>query len=160
MAQSYLSAIRPCWIRLKRRMRTNVRFCLSTQTESLVRQRIGQGKFRERLLVFWRGRCAVTGLDIPTLLRASHLKSWADCENGNERVDVYNGLLLAPHLDALLDGGYLSVDVDGTILLSPALSRQARRTLGLGGDMRIRGLHDQHAPYLRWHRERVFRKRT
>lgn len=38
------------------------------------------------------------------LLRASHAKPWKDSSDA-EHLDVYNGLLLAVHLDALFDRG-------------------------------------------------------
>ncbi|ACK80676.1 MULTISPECIES: type 2 periplasmic-binding domain-containing protein [Acidithiobacillus] len=42
----------------------------------MVRQRIGQQKFREAMLTYWGGACAVTGLALPDVLRASHAKPW------------------------------------------------------------------------------------
>lgn len=72
----------------------------STEVERLVIQRVGQDIFREGLLEFWEGCCAVTGLAIPELLRASHIKPWAACETDAERLDVYKGLLLARLLAA------------------------------------------------------------
>ena len=77
----------------------------TTEAERLVIQRVGQDVFREALLSYWGGRCAVTGVAEPRLLRASHIKPWAKCETDAERLDVYNGLLLAAHLDAAFDGG-------------------------------------------------------
>ncbi|MDC0682621.1 HNH endonuclease signature motif containing protein [Sorangium atrum] len=50
----------------------------------------------------------MTGLAVPALLRASHIKPWADCETDAERLDVYNGILLAPHLDAAFDRGFIT----------------------------------------------------
>lgn len=61
-------------------------------------QRVGQDIFRQGLMECWESRCAITGLAIPELLRASHIKPWADCATDAERLDVYNGLLLAPIL--------------------------------------------------------------
>lgn len=58
---------------------------------------------RVALLDFWQGRCCVTGLDVAELLRASHIKPWARCESDDERLDVFNGLLLSPTMDALFD---------------------------------------------------------
>jgi putative restriction endonuclease len=52
---------------------------------------------------YWNGRCPLTGIDQPELLRASHIKAWAACESDRERLDVHNGLLLAAHLDAAFD---------------------------------------------------------
>jgi hypothetical protein len=65
------------------------------------------------------------------LLRASHTKPWADCETDAERLDVYNGILLAPHLDAAFDQGFITVADDGTIVVSDALGADARTVLGL-----------------------------
>jgi putative restriction endonuclease len=71
----------------------------STEAERLMVQRVGQDIFR-RGLEYWDGRCAITGLAVPDLLWASHIKPWADCEREAERLDIWNGLLLGPHLDA------------------------------------------------------------
>lgn len=68
----------------------------TTEVERMVVQRIGQDQFRTGLLEYWEGRCAITGLGIASLLRASHIKPWSKCATDAERLDVYNGLLLAP----------------------------------------------------------------
>ncbi|MBI5335336.1 MAG: HNH endonuclease [Burkholderiales bacterium] len=65
-----------------------------------------------------RWSCRLTGLDVPQLLRASHIKPWAACLSDDERLDAFNGL--TPHLDALFDGGWMTVEADGQILWSPA----------------------------------------
>lgn len=49
----------------------------TTEAERLVVQRVGQGLFRGALLDYWQGKCCVTGLDVPELLRASHIRPWA-----------------------------------------------------------------------------------
>lgn len=128
----------------------------TTEAERLVVQRVGQDVFRNGLLDFWEGRCAVTGLVVTDLLRASHIKPWADCETDAERLDVYNGILLGPHLDATFDRGFITVADDGAILVSNSLDAAARSTLGLDRPLRVRGLTDGHRAYLRWHREHVF----
>jgi putative restriction endonuclease len=128
----------------------------TTEIERVVRQRVGQDLFRRGLLELWDGSCAITGLAIPELLRASHAKPWAECESDAERLDVHNGLLLAPHLDALFDCGLMTVDADGRVLFSPAIAPDALRRLGLSGPMRV-DLHAGHRVFLLWHRDRVFR---
>lgn len=127
----------------------------ATEREATVRQRVGQNLFREGLMALWGSRCAITGLDVPELLRASHAKPWAD-SNDVERLDVYNGLLLAAHWDAAFDVGLVAVSPDGTVLSSPALTDAARVVLGLTGMVKLK-LQPEHALYLAWHRERVFR---
>jgi putative restriction endonuclease len=128
-----------------------------TEAERLVVQRVGQDIFRAGLLEYWEGRCAVTGLALPELLRASHIKPWADCESDRERLDVFNGLLLAPHLDAAFDRGYITVTDDGEVVVSPALGFGDRQLLGFAEPLRIHRLADGHRPYLLWHRTKVFR---
>lgn len=129
-----------------------------TEAERLVVQRVGQNVFRAGLMSFWEGRCAVTGLAVPELLRASHIKPWADCDTDAERLDVYNGILLAPHLDATFDQGFITVQDDGAIVVSDALDAEARVMLGLDQPLRVRRLMEGHRGYLPWHRERVLKR--
>lgn len=130
----------------------------ATEAERFVVQRVGQDLFREGLLDLWEGRCAVTGLAVPALLRASHIKPWADCVTDAERLDVYNGILLAPHLDAAFDRGFITVADDGAIVVSDALDVDARATLGLNQPLRVRGLAEGHRAYLPWHHNKVFNR--
>ena len=129
----------------------------TTEAERLVVQRVGQDIFRRGLLEYWDGRCAITGLDVPDLLRASHIVPWADCNTDAERLDVFNGLLLAPHLDAAFDSGFVTVAEDGTVVISEALPSGAGPALGLDGALKLRGLSRAHERYLPWHRSRIFR---
>jgi hypothetical protein len=86
----------------------------TTAALALVRQRRGQALFRKGLFDYWGGRCAITGLDVPDLLRASHAKPRKDASNA-ERLDVHNGLLLAAHLDAAYDQGLMTGYPDGRV---------------------------------------------
>lgn len=128
----------------------------TTEAERLVVQRVGQGIFREALLDFWGGRCPISLIDDPALLRASHMKPWARCASDAERLDVHNGLLLAAHLDAAFDAGLISFRDDGCLLASPRLSAANAERLGLGAVPALPFL-PAHLPYLRWHRERELR---
>ena len=129
----------------------------TTEAERLVVQRVGQDLFRSALLDYWQGRCCVTGLAVPSLLRASHIKPWAKCATDDERLDVFNGLLLAPHLDALFDGGWISFSDQGGMLVSKQLSAAARAQLGIDTSWSIDGLKSAHMGYLAHHRELEFR---
>lgn len=130
---------------------------VTTEAERLVVQRIGQDVFRNGLIDYWEGRCAITGLAVVELLRASHIKPWADCNTDAERLDVFNGLLLAPHLDAAFDRGFMTLDNRGSVVFAPSLGLSARISLGVDGILPAAVLADAHRKYLRWHRERVFR---
>jgi hypothetical protein len=128
----------------------------ATEREATVRQRVGQNLFREGLLALWGGRCAITGLDAPELLRASHSKPWADSSD-IERLDVFNGLLLAAHWDAAFDSGLITVSTSGHVVPSAALSDATKEVLRVSDVLQI-SVQAQHEPYLKWHREFVFKK--
>ena len=129
----------------------------ATEAERLVVQRVGQDIFRRGLFEYWDGRCAITGLAVPELLRASHIKPWADCDTDAERLDVFNGLLLSPHLDAAFDAGFITIAEDGTVLVSNTLPLDSRSVLGLDRSLKARGLQRAHERYLPSHRGKIFR---
>lgn len=129
----------------------------TTEVERLVVQRIGQDLFRKSLLDYWGGRCCVTGLAVPELLRASHIRPWAKCETNEQRLDVFNGLLLSPNMDALFDGGWITFSDSGEIILSVALSGEVRQLLGVTPGSYAHGLCSKHRTYLSFHRSHVFR---
>lgn len=126
-------------------------------TEALreVRQRVGQEVFREALMDLWSGRCPMTGITDPALLRASHMKPWADCTSDAERLDPFNGLLLSALWDAAFDRGLVSFTDDGRALFSPRLSAAARARLEPDAAQAL-PLRPEHLPWLAWHRDRVF----
>ena len=125
-------------------------------TESEVRRaaRIGQAAFRQSLLDRDRGRCVLTGIEMPEILRASHIVPWRDA-TPRERLDPANGLLLAVHIDALFDRGLLSFRSDGTVLCSGVVSVGALRAFGLTPNSRAT-LHPTIQPYLLRNRQRFF----
>jgi hypothetical protein len=143
---------------LEQRFEMAMREIGTTEREATVKQRVGQGLFREGLMTLWGGKCAITGLNVSEMLRASHAKPWADSTDA-ERLDVFNGLLLAAHWDAAFDAGLITVEVNGKIKASPRLPESALQILG--GATEIAAitikLQPQHAPYLEWHRREVFK---
>lgn len=126
-----------------------------TEKERLQAARVGQGDFRNALIVAWDGTCPVAGVDHLSLLRASHIKPWKDASNA-QRLDPFNGLLLCAHVDALFDRGLISFADDGKILISRSLTKQNLARLRIAPTTRISGLDIRHAPYLEFHRENCF----
>jgi len=129
----------------------------STEVERIVKQRLGQDDYRNALLTYWGGACAVTGLDLPALLRASHAKPWAHCDNDEERLDTFNGFLLVAQLDLLFDKGYISFDNQGHILISSQLNEDHCKILGIRPDMKLKWIIEEHKLYLNYHREKIFK---
>lgn len=126
-----------------------------TEVERMVRQRVGQNKFRDALLDYWGGACAVTGVAIPEVLRASHAKPWAECATDAERLNVFNGFLLSANLDALFDRFLISFDECGEMVISPALATLDLLPLGVNHGMKLRWVNPLHQPYLTLHRARL-----
>ncbi len=109
-------------------------------------------------LDYLESKCAMTGLRTVELPRASHTNPWAACDLDAERLEVFNGLLLAPHIDAAFDGGWIPVGDDGAVIVSGRLGAEERAILGLSGAVGVSGIVGAHRGYLAWHRARVFEK--
>jgi len=128
-----------------------------TERQSVILSRVGQGKFRDQLIAYWK-KCAVTDADCVSLLKASHIKPWRDASN-EERLDPFNGLLLSPNVDAAFDSGYITFDRNGKIVLSREIEGAAAYQLHINGKLRINSklLTGKHHKYLEYHRTHVFR---
>jgi hypothetical protein len=127
-----------------------------TEAEGKAVQRIGQDIYRDGLISFWHGRCPLTGIREPELLRASHAKPWRDCEADVERLDVYNGLLLSALWDAAFDKGMVTFSEGGEVVCSKTLGDAARKSLLENATNKIE-LVEKHQDYMQWHRNHIFR---
>jgi hypothetical protein len=128
----------------------------TTEAERLVVQRVGQDLFRRALFRKWNSRCPITGIDIPDLLRASHIKRWSRCDTDAERLDPENGLLLAVQWDAAFDQGFVTFDDAGQAVFASALDSTRRERLGMAYEARI-PVTDAMRRYLTWHRTTLFK---
>ena len=122
-----------------------------TEKEAIIRARIGQGLFRNRLLSYWAG-CSITGCALTNILIASHIKPWRN-SNNSERLDVFNGLLLTPNYDKLFDLGFISFDNNGEIIFSKEFPKSERRILGIDNHTHLISVDERHYEYLKFHRE-------
>lgn len=85
---------------------------------TMIQTRVNQGFFRSAVLSAYNKKCCVTGLDVPSLLIASHIKPWKDSDPETERTNPCNGLSLnSLHHDAF-DNGIFTIDTDYRILVS------------------------------------------
>ena len=129
----------------------------TTEVERLSKERIGQNVFRSALMDYWEKSCAVTGVQNPTLLRASHIVPWAKCESDKERLNVHNGLLLVATLDAAFDSGLITFDDAGRILISKRLTFEDCIAAGISLDMKLSRINDEMRKRLSWHLSNVYR---
>lgn len=126
-----------------------------TEKESLIKSRVGQGKFRKDVISLHK-ECFFTKIKNPKLLRSSHLKPWSKCNN-NERLNPYNGLPLTPSYDLLLDQGYISFDKDGKLLISDLLSDHEKETLLLNQVNKTLTINSHNLEFINYHREKIFK---
>lgn len=128
-----------------------------SERDAIVKARVGQSKFRDRLLQRWGETCSVTALKNKDVLIASHIVPWSRCATSSERWDVDNGLLLTPGLDKAFELGYISFEHDGPnrgrIVVSSKANWDTRNKLGLDNpQLRIREWYSGISPYLARHR--------
>jgi hypothetical protein len=128
-----------------------------TEREQIIRRRVGQELYREALLEYWGGTCALTAIDVPELLVASHAKPWKYCDTDSDRLNVYNGFLLSANYDALFDSGLVTFEDDGRIICSPRLSTTQIAGLDLQKYKQLRWIDERHLPFAHWHRENIFK---
>lgn len=127
-----------------------------TEKEAVVRSRRGQGKFRKETLACMQA-CPFTGIRDASLLRASHIRPWAECENNRQRLDPWNGLALTPTYDLLFDRFLISFENDGRLLVSGRLSDDLRVKLALreGEIYEVPNEDGKRNAYLRFHRSQL-----
>ncbi|HAC16790.1 MAG TPA: HNH endonuclease [Bacteroidetes bacterium] len=126
----------------------------STEKQQIVKSRRGQGVYRTNLERI-ENSCRITGVSAKEYLRASHIKPWRDSSN-HERLDGYNGLLLAPHIDFLFDKGYISFSDDGMLLISEKANKDVLSQWGISSSVSVGDFYDKQKEYLAYHRRIVF----
>ena len=132
--------------------------------EQLLRVRLGQYSFRMSILNSYYQRCCITGLAVPKLLIASHIKPWAACEEKTERTNPRNGLCLNPFHDRAFDQGFLTIDKNYKIIISSQLHDAEMDDLTkawfMGYSGRTIALPDKFVPskeFIEYHNDVIFR---
>lgn len=100
-------------------------FDLTKEGEDVVavtKRRKGQDYFRRMILTNYGSRCALTGIDIPQLLIASHIIPWEDKKHKQDRLNPCNGICLSALYDKAFDEGLISFSPsDYTVCFSSIL---------------------------------------
>ena len=86
-----------------------------------VKVRINQDIFRKMVLSNYTFRCAISEINIPELLIASHIKPWAKDEKN--RLNPSNGICLSATYDKAFDKGLISLNENLEIIISSKLKR-------------------------------------
>jgi putative restriction endonuclease len=127
-----------------------------TERVAIIKARVGQGMYRERLFKKYSGQCLITHIDQPGLLIASHIKPWSVSSN-DERVSGENGLLLSATYDKLFDLGFITFENSGRIHLSEMITAENAERLKLHeGDTFDLKWTPLMGEFLDYHRDEIF----
>ena len=87
-----------------------------------VKTRVNQDVFCQMVLTNDAGKCALSGIDIPDLLVASHILSWA--KNEQARLNPENGICLSALYGKAYDKGYIGITEKLDVVVSPVLKKK------------------------------------
>ena len=107
----------------------NDRGITTREKEKLIKARVGQGIYREKLLEECPF-CPFTLVNDERLLIASHIKPWAKSDD-KEKIDPKNGFMFTPTYDKLFDRGFITFADDKSLIVSPWLSPMNQKRLSI-----------------------------
>ena len=129
-----------------------------------VRTRIHQDYFRSVLLANCGGACCLTGIVIPALLTASHIKPWS-AATPSERLMSSNGLLLNALHDRAFDRGLITLDDRYRVVVSSHVPHTPTNDQWLyafdGRKIALPGSDESTWPsldFIHYHNDRVFER--
>lgn len=127
----------------------------NTEKEMIIKSRIGQGIFRDRVIQKYE-RCIITGIDDSRLLLASHIRPWRSASN-YERLSSENGLLLSPLYDKLFDIGLITFDDNMKVLISNKLSSENVSKINIDiNKIYVSNPSNEMIVNMRYHRQNIF----
>lgn len=133
-----------------------------TESQWIVKVRRGQQFFRQAVLTAYDVRCCISGINVPRLLVASHIKPWGKFPS--DRLNPRNGLCLSTIHDAAFDAGLITLNEKLSVVLSkrlrsffPQPSLEQNFVPFEGQPIRLpEKLVEPDTDFLRFHREEIF----
>ncbi|MFT4804921.1 MAG: putative restriction endonuclease [Psychroserpens sp.] len=128
--------------------------------DRLVKTRVNQSVFRKIVLNNYEYKCAISGIDLPELLVASHIVPWAKDEKN--RMNPCNGISLNNLYDNAFDRGFISFDNELKLILSNRLTDSSSESVQLyfkrieGAKMKQPERFVPSSTFLDYHRTQVF----
>jgi putative restriction endonuclease len=129
----------------------------------MVKIRVNQYVFRRMVLGNYSIRCAISGIDIPELLFASHIIPWS--VNETERLNPENGICLSALYDKAFDKGLIGIREDFHIILSKQLKKSSKQEFYTNYfapiDDQMISIPDRYKPkkeFLEYHLDEIFEK--
>lgn len=135
-----------------------------TEVTATTRVRRGQQFFRQTVVNAYGVRCCISGINVPRLLVASHIKPWSDFPD--KRLDPRNGLCLSSLHDAAFDAGLITLDDQFNVILSTRLKSFLPQPVLEQNFLPFEGepiqlpekLAVPDVAFLRYHRNMIFKK--
>lgn len=132
---------------------------------SITKQRRGQDYFRRMILANYNCHCAITGINVPQLLLASHIIPWAKSKK-QQRLNPENGICLSALYDKAFDKGLITISPDDyTICLSSALREYEMEEHYnkhfadyKGKQITLPVEHRPNREFLAYHRDKIFQR--
>jgi putative restriction endonuclease len=133
-----------------------------TESKVTVNARRGQQFFRQAVLSAYGIHCCISGISVPDLLVASHIKPWNDFPA--DRLNPRNGLCLSRLHDGAFDAGLITLDGEFNVILSKRLKKYFPEPL-LEQNFRPfenkpismpEKLVEPNPEFIRYHREEIF----
>lgn len=140
---------------------------IGKEREAVVRQRVNQNAFRSMILNNYEEHCAITGINVPELLVASHIVPWAESTPA-QKLNPENGICLSALYDEAFDKGFIAISPeDYTVMLSRELKGYSKmdyyqQHFGSIEHQRIM-LPEEHKPnaqFLEYHFNNIFGRRN
>lgn len=122
----------------------------------LTKTRVNQDFFRSLVMASYDNKCALTGIDAPELLVASHIVPWS--VDPASRTNPRNGICLNALHDRAFDEGLITIAEDLAVQYSPHLPPSTKAELVAFGQPKLR-LPARFIPdrqFLDYHRTKVF----
>lgn len=101
-------------------------FVEGTEKIRLVKTRVNQSDFRQRILASYNEKCCITGISLTSLLVASHIIPWS--KNKEERLNPRNGICLNNFHDKAFDKGLITITSDFKVKLSETILKKKKET--------------------------------
>lgn len=125
-----------------------------------VSTRVNQSVFRKIVLMNYDNKCAISGIDIPELLVASHIIPWS--HNKKERLNPQNGLCLNYLHDKAFDKGLITFDYNLKLVLSNQLKSNNSDNIKLyfheleGNSLVLPKRFIPNEKFLEYHKQNIF----
>jgi len=87
-----------------------------------IKTRVNQSVFRQMVLSNYNNKCAITGIDIPELLLASHIIPWS--KNEEHRLNPENGICFSALYDKAFDKGLIGINTNHEIIFSDSIKKK------------------------------------